>query len=191
MASNPKKGIKNGSKLGFLDECGISERPNVQRTWSPKGKTPVILSTGSWRVRSVIGVVTCTARGNHPKFYLRIFKNTIHSLELIRFIKGLRHHIRGRLILLMDRLAAHRSNMAKAFFKSQRHWLKIEWFPAYAPELNPVEYPWSNGKRKEFANHCTKKSDFTLEAKIRKYARRIRRKPKLLKGFLRASTLFK
>ena len=35
---------------------------------------------------------------------------------------------------------------------AQRHWLTVERLPAYAPELNPVEYLWANLKGGELAN---------------------------------------
>ncbi len=74
-----------------------------------------------------------------PKFYLHLFKTSVHDTHFIRCLKELRRHIRGRLVLLIDRLAAHRSKKTQTFFKTQMHWPRIEWFPPYAPELNPVE----------------------------------------------------
>jgi len=40
----------------------------------------------------------------------------------------------------------------RAFIDSQRDWLTAERLPAYAPELNPVEYLWANLKDVELAN---------------------------------------
>lgn len=161
----------------------------MRRTWAPRGQTPIIRSTGSWKTRSLVGIVTCTPEGRRPRFYLRLFKTSIHDVHFIRCLKELRRHVRGRLILLIDRLAAHRSGKAKAFFKAQRHWLRIKWFPPYAPELNPVEYVWSNGKRKDLANFCPDTIP-ELDRGIRRYGQRMRRRPDLLRGFLKASSLF-
>ena len=63
--------------------------------------------------------------------------------------KELRTHGRGKLILIIDRLPAHRAKTTIQFLKTQRDWLTIEWFPGYAPELNPVEYLWAALKRKD------------------------------------------
>lgn len=189
MASHSKKGAKNGSRIGFLDESGISERPSVRRSWAPKGQTPLIRSTGSWKTRSVIGLITCTARGRRPKLYLRIFKHTIHDVEIIHFVKELRRHIRGKLILIWDGLSAHRSKASRAFLKTQKRWLRVERFPPYAPELNPVEYLWSSGKRTTLANYSPDTTT-DLDQRIRSTARRCQRQPDRLKGFLKASTLY-
>jgi hypothetical protein len=40
----------------------------------------------------------------------------------------------------------------RAHLDTQRDWLTVERLPAYAPELNPVEYLWANPKGAELAN---------------------------------------
>jgi transposase len=40
----------------------------------------------------------------------------------------------------------------RVWLDSQRDWLTVERLPAYAPELNPVEYLWANLKDVELAN---------------------------------------
>ncbi len=57
-----------------------------------------------------------------------------------------------RIVLLWDGLSAHWSTKMRAFLDSQRDWLTAERLPAYAPELNPVEYLWANLKDVELAN---------------------------------------
>jgi len=189
VASHPKKGVKTGSKLGFLDESGISEKPTVCRSWAPKGKTPIVTSPGHWRSHSVTGTIICAPRGGNPRVYLRIVRGTIRSEEFIRFLKHLRQHVHGKLILIMDRLAVHRSKESALFLQKQRQWLRIEWLPAYAPELNPMEYLWSASKRKDFANFCPD-TMADLDQRIRRSIMRIRRQHHTLRGFLKASSLF-
>lgn len=176
--------------MGFLDESGVSDRPTVRKTWAPRGKTPLIKSAGGWKVRSITGSIICTPSGKKPKLYLRITSGTIRHPEFIRFLKHLRRHVHKPLILLVDRLSVHKAKAVHKFVRSQRHWLSLEWFPAYAPELNPVEYLWSASKRKDFANACSKTIS-ELKGRIHRSARRIRRKRNILTGFLKASKLFK
>lgn len=189
VASHPKKGIKTGSRIGFLDESGVSERPTVRRTWAPKGKIAVVRSTGSWKARSVIGVLCSSPHGRHVRLFLRIFPGPVRSPSVVRFLKELRCHLHGRIILLWDGLAAHRSKETRAFLKDQKRWLAVERFPAYAPELNPVEYFWSAMKRKDLANVCPDTLR-DLDERIRLSGRRVRRHPAILRGFLKASGLF-
>ena len=46
----------------------------------------------------------------------------------------------GKLLMVWDGLPAHRARLVSEFIAAQRGRLAIEWLPAYAPELNPVEY---------------------------------------------------
>jgi transposase len=97
--------------------------------------------------------------------------------------------LKGKKILLFwDGLPAHRAKIVKAYLESQRDWLRIERFPAYAPENNPIEYLWSAMKRKDLAN-CPPEGLADLKRKIRASKRRLSRS-NLLKGFLKASKLY-
>lgn len=189
MAPDPKKGLTIGAALGFLDESGVSERPTVCRSWAPKGRTPIIRSTGSWKVRSVIGTILRTPHGQRIRLFLRIFHGTIRSAQIVRFLKELRRHVGGRVILLWDGWAPHRSRQTRRFLDAQKHWISVERFPAYAPELNPVEYFWSAMKRKDLANGCPE-SLSDLDERIRRSGRRVRGQQHILRGFLKASGLF-
>lgn len=188
LAGHSKKGALEKRRLGFLDESGISERPTVRRTWALRGKTPVIASTGSWSVRTVVGVITCTPKGDEPKLYIRIFNGSIHKEETVRFLKELKNHVRTDLLLIWDRLAAHRSKIVQEYVASHS-WLKTEHFPPYAPELNPVEYVWATAKNHDLANIYPEGLK-QLDDHIRRMKRRLRRRVDILKGFLKKSSLF-
>ena len=188
MASHPKKGAHEGRRIAFLDESGISERPTVRRTWAPRGKTPVIVSTGSWSVRSVVGVITCTPEGNDPKLYIRIFPGSMHKEDVLRFLKELRHHVRGKILLVWDRLAAHRAKIVREYIAAHP-WISTEHFPPYAPELNPVEYLWATAKNHDLA-HVYPEGLERLDGHIRRMKRRLQRRADILKGFLKKSSLF-
>lgn len=189
MAFRQKKGLRLGVTFVFEDESGYSERPTVRRTWAPRGKTPIIQSTGSWKTRSAIGMIACSAFGRKPKFLLKIKKGSVVSADILASLSHLRRHVKGGVFLFWDGLPSHRSKMVKEWIKGNSSWLSVFRFPAYAPELNPVEYLWSASKAKDFANYCPKDIR-ALEERIRKSRERIRKSPDLLKGFLKKSGLF-
>jgi putative transposase len=76
------------------------------------------------------------------------------SDTLIGFLAGLHRHLHGQVILIWDRLPAHRSAALRAWLDRQRHWLTTELLPAYAYDLNPCETAWGNLKSVELANLC-------------------------------------
>lgn len=68
-------------------------------------------------------------------------------------------------------------------------WLVVEWFPAYAPELNPVEYVWGHLDGGMMANYAPPTLE-EVRQRLHRGGRRIYRRPNLLRGFLKKSDLF-
>jgi transposase len=62
-----------------------------------------------------------------------------------RLLAGPQRHIPGKLLIVSDGLPAHRSRAVWEFVRQQRGNLRLEFLPAYAPELNPTEYIWGQG----------------------------------------------
>ena len=118
----------------FVDESGLTERPNRYRTWSPRGQTPVLQYHFNWKSLSAIAGVTWW------RFYFRLFPGAIKSPQIIEFLKHLMRHIPGPLLVVWDGLPSHRSRLVREFVAATEGGLVLERLPAYAPELNPVEY---------------------------------------------------
>ena len=85
-------------------------------------------------------------------FYFQIFERTIKSEQIIEFLKHLLRYISGDILLIWDRLPAHRSLITQQFIRDQKGRLAMEYLPPYAPELNPVERIWLFLKEK-FLSH--------------------------------------
>lgn len=189
MAPGRKKGRRLSATFAFWDEAGISDRPLVRKTWAPTGETPIIRVPGHWRTRSVTGVVLVRARTRRSRLLLRVHRETVRAPVVRRMLRELRRHTRGRVILLWDRLPAHRAGAVQRQLRAQRTWLTTVWFPPYAPELNPVEHVWSALKRTDLGNRVPDTLD-DLARHARQGARRISKRPQVLHGCLRASGLF-
>jgi transposase len=176
--------------LGFHDESGISEKPVIGKTWAVKGKTPVIISACNWKKLSLSGMIIATPAGLKPLMFLRVCHGSVKSPYIIGYLKELKKHLSGKkLLLIWDGLPAHRSKLIKEYLLTQKHWLRVERFPAYAPELNPIEYLWSAMKRKDLAN-LPPKGLKHLKQRIYSSKKRISNDKQLLKGFLKASGLY-
>ena len=109
---------------------------------------------------------------------------------MIGFLKNIERCRAGQpTVLLWDGLAAHRSVKVREYLQEQSVWLRVERFPAYAPELNPVEYVWSSVKGKHVPNLCVD-STVDLDAAVTAGARAIGEDESLLQGCLIVSTLY-
>ncbi|MGH7745353.1 MAG: transposase [Candidatus Dormibacteria bacterium] len=93
----------------FLDESGLSQRPHRCRTWSRRGQTPVLPYRFNWKTLSVIVGITLGS------FYFRLYPGAIRAPQIVTFLKHLLRHIPGKLLLVGDRLPAHRSRMVQDF----------------------------------------------------------------------------
>jgi transposase len=67
------------------------------------------------------------------------------AVHVADFLRGLLPHLRGHVILLWDQGSIHRGAAIAAVQQAYPR-LQIEEFPAYAPELNPVEQLWNDFK---------------------------------------------
>jgi len=104
----------------------------------------------NWQCLSAIAGITIW------NFYFRLFPGSIKGPQVIEFLKHLQQHIGGRLTVIWDGLPAHRSRLVKEYVAQQHGCIHLERLPAYAPELNPVEYIWGYCKQHELPNLCPK-----------------------------------
>jgi transposase len=74
-------------------------------------------------------------------------------------------HIPGKILILWDGAPIHRSLLVKNYVAATEGRIVVERLPAYAPELNPVEYMWGHLKTHEIANLiATQAWELSLEA---------------------------
>ena len=71
---------------------------------------------------------------------------------MIDFLGHLCATCRGKFLVVWDGLPQHRARLVTEFIRAQRGRLAIERLPAYAPELNPVEYIWGYWKNHALPN---------------------------------------
>jgi hypothetical protein len=189
LAADQKKARETKALLIFLDESGFSERPSVRRTWSPRGQTPILIAPFNWKRLSAIASLVTTPAARRVGLCLRLQPGTVKQPQVLAYLKALKRHVRGRkVILLWDRLPAHRGKQVQAWIAKQP-WLTFEYLPPYAPELNPVEYFWSHLSRTDMAQFVGEDLG-AVRRQARKGACRVRSRPDLGKAFLKHSGLF-
>ena len=106
---------------------------------------------------------------------------------MIDFLRQLERQLPGEILLVWDRLVAHRAQGVQAFLGA-RPYLHPFFLPPYAPELNPVEGVWAYLKTNPLAN-LTAADLETLTATARSHARSVQRKEHLLRSFLKHGLL--
>lgn len=164
--------------------------PLVRRSWQPRGQTPVLLQRGR-RLEKVTAVAAlCVSpRRNRVRLYFRLHpKAEIGARQVVGFLSHLNRELNQPCVLLWDRLNAHRAKRTRQFVDEVGH-LHPFFLPAYAPELNPVEYAWGYLKMNPLANQPSFEIEH-LAALAHRHARSLQHNELLLRSFLRHSPLF-
>jgi len=152
VAADQKRGRRKQASIVFLDECGFQLQPLNRRTWAPRGETPVQVVSARYDRLSVIGALALSPQRRRIGLYFDMQDDNIRTADVVRFLRRLHRHLKRRIILVLDRWSVHRSAVKQLLAAGASSWLEVEWLPAYAPELNPVEPLWSHTKYSDLAN---------------------------------------
>jgi transposase len=156
MAQDQKGARAASAWLVFFDESAVSLIPPVRHTWSPRGRTPILRHRFGWKKASMAAALGYRPDGTGARLCFHLQQPSYTTDALIQVLEQLAGFYAGqRVVLIWDGLSAHWSTKMRAWLDSQRDWLRVERLPAYAPELNPVEYLWANLKGAELANRPT------------------------------------
>jgi hypothetical protein len=110
----------------FLDETGLMLQPLVRRTWAPKGERPVMYCWDRHDRLSVIAGLTLSPQRRRIGLYFAIHEQNVKTDQVEEFIRDVRRQVNRPLMVVMDRLPAHRS-AAKRLADDER--FVVEWLP--------------------------------------------------------------
>jgi transposase len=132
---------KIGAAIYFEDESGVRSDFHNGRTWAPKGKTPVIESTGA---RFRFNMITAISTRGYMRFM--VIDSGVNAAQICEFLKRLMHDHKESVFLIWDGYPVHRSRQVKQCIASFEGRLRVFLLPSYSPELNPAEQVWNNVK---------------------------------------------
>jgi transposase len=169
--------------LVFVDESGFYLLPAAVKTYAPKGQTPIL---DEWQTRdhlSVMGGVT-----PQGKVYSLVRPKSLNGLHAIEFLVHLGRLGADRLLVIWDGSPIHRRAEVKAFVAEAGDAIHLEPLPAYAPDLNPVEWLWRHLKEVEMRNlTCGDLEELHLELHLA--LGRLRQKSRLIGSFFEGAGL--
>jgi transposase len=110
----------------------------VGTTWAPVGRPPVLRRLSQRREVSSLAALLAPLDGP-ARLYARHFPGSIHGERVIAALRYFRRRIGRPLVVVWDRLSAHRAEPVRAFLAAHPEDYRVEWLPTYAPELNPEE----------------------------------------------------
>jgi len=117
------------------DEMGLRSDHSAGRSFSPRGKTPVILGTGQRFRCNMISAIT-----NRGHMQFMVFKDRFTTAMFLKFLRRLLHQNRQKIFLIIDGHPVHIAKSTCRWFKEHRAEMRVYFLPGYSPELNPDEY---------------------------------------------------
>jgi transposase len=178
-----KRARQRGAALFFLDEAGIRSDATMGRTWSARGRTPVVLTSGKRQAVSAISAV-------NPKgaFWYRVFSGRLNAVTFIRF---LHQFLRGRktpVFLIVDNHPAHTAAAVRHFVQSTHGRLELHFLPGYSPDLNPDEFVWSHMRKTGLSKRPLRR-DESLRERVEQDLLGIKSRPALVRSFFRVPSV--
>jgi len=96
--------------------------------------------------------VTLSPKRQRISTYWQFYDDNVVATDVAAFLRSLHRQQGRKLIVILDRFNVHRKAI-RLLQESDATWLHVEWLPAYAPDLNPVEALWSCTKYGDLANY--------------------------------------
>jgi transposase len=153
----------------------------VVRTYAPIGQRPILKQNLTRDHLSAMSGITLEG-----KLYMVEQDRAFKGEDVVRFLKHLMHQIPGKLLVIWDGSAIHRSRAVKDFLASggASLGLQLEQLPGYAADLNPDEGFWKHLKCVEPKNLCCQ-SLAQLRVELGKAKERLRHKKHVILGCIR------
>jgi len=114
---------------------------------------------------SVIGSLSLSPRRRRIGVAFALHDENIRTPQVVDYLRWLHRQLRRPLLVVMDRLSVHRAAV-RQLHQAGAAWLDVEWLPAYAPDLNPVEPMWGHTKCCDLANFVPDDVDHLRDAVI-------------------------
>ena len=116
-----------------------------RRTWGPAGQPPIVRYNYSHDRISALVTLTISPVRQHVGMYACFQQDNFKAVHVAPFLRDLLHHLSGPVILLWDQGGIHKGPVIRQVLHDHPR-LRVEYFPKYAPELNPAEQVWHDFK---------------------------------------------
>jgi len=170
------------AEIWFADEAGVRSDAHAGTTWAPKGKTPIVSSTGARFGLNIISAVS-------PKgdFRFMCVKGRVNAGIFIDFLKRMLQTTDRKVFLIVDGHPTHKAKKVNKFVESVADRLVLFFLPPYSPERNPDELVWNDLKNNSLGRKaitCVEQ----MKQEVISYLRFIQKTPERVRSYFMALT---
>ena len=175
-----KKAKAENASIYWGDEMGLRSDHQSGRSFSPKGKTPVVHVSGNRFRCNMI-----SALSNRGKLAFSVFKGRFVVAVFLKFLKQLLRYVQGKKVfLIVDGHPVHRAKVVKAWLAEHSREIELFYLPGYSPELNPDELLNQELKATVYSKGRPK-SEKNLVTKLRSRLHAIQKQPDKIQAYFK------
>ena len=141
--------------LLFGDESEALTHPYLAHAWAKRGADLRVAAPGQAAKVAMLGVLDWARR--ELVVQTSRTKRSSDVIALLgecdrRWGRPAPGEVMRPVVLVLDNGPIHTSKASRVALAQRAHWLRVEWLPKYAPELNDIEGAWRDLKRHHLAH---------------------------------------
>jgi transposase len=148
------------AEIWWGDETAAKPECHFRRSYSPKGKTPVIKQSAKRFHSSMI-----SALNNQGKLEWMALVDAMNSETFLKFLAQMIKFRKRKIILIVDNLKVHHSHLVQEWVETNKERIELVFLPAYSPQINPDEY-LNNGLKQGLASKQPARDKVQLDAMV-------------------------
>jgi len=176
-----RRAKREKAEIYWEDETGLRSDHLAGRSYSLRGQTPVIRSTGKRFGCNIISAVN-----NLGKMRFRVFKGSFGQSVMIDFLDRLVRDAKRKVIVIADGHPAHKGRRVQQWLKEHASQCELVLLPGYAPELNPDELLNQDLKSNVFSCGRPRTRD-ELMTQTRTYLKATQKRPDIVRAYFQES----
>ena len=165
------------AEIYWEDETGLRSDHVAGRSYSPRGATPVIASTGNRFGCNIISAVN-----NLGKMRFRVFQGSFTQSVMIDFLERLARDAKRKVLVIADGHPSHKGRRVRQWLKDHAMQCELVLLPGYAPELNPDELLNQDLKSQVFSAGRPATRD-ELMGQARTYLKSTQKRPDIVRAY--------
>jgi transposase len=167
------------AEIHWGDEMGMRSDHQTGRSYSPKGKTPVVAGTGQRFSCHMISAVT-----NRGTLRFMVYKKRFTTDVFLEFLRRLLRGAKRTIYLIVDGHPVHKSAAVRRWLAKHAARIRMFLLPSYSPELNPDEL-LNNDVKSNAIGRRRPATQHEMIRDVRGYLRGTQKRPDIVRGYFR------
>ena len=174
---------EENARIYWEDEMGCRSDHTAGRSYSKRGKTPLMQVSGNRFSCQVVSAIN-----NSGNLAFMVFKGSFVTAVFLNFLKRLIKHSKQKIFLIVDGHPVHKAKVITQWLEVNKEKIELFLLPSYSPELNPDEFLNQNIKSNVFKKKRPK-NQAELIYQLREYLYSRKRHPQKIANLFLAPTV--